>query len=262
MTNLKAHECLTVEREKELGLLAASGNKNAKDELVMSNIKFVAAFSKKFSGLGLSQEELFEEGLIGLCQAVEHFNPNKGARLTTYASFWIRNAILDAINESGVRIRLSGDKARKVIKLRKALAEAKSFLEDEEACFEYACTSCNCTKIEAKKLLTLSQDMLFLDSPILNDSQSSFASQLQDTNYSSIEDSFLQKELHEKLTNAINNLKQEEQNVLKMHYGLTGCEPEAFSSIAKKIGKSRARVHQIERYAMKRIERELLASGF
>jgi RNA polymerase sigma factor (sigma-70 family) len=118
------------------------------------------------------------------------------------------------------------------------------------------------SKTEAKKLLTLSQDMLFLDSLVAKDSNTTFASQLQDTIYASIEESFIKQELHEKLNSSIKKLKPEEQKVLKMHYGLTGCEPEAFSSIAKKIGKSRARVHQIERYAMKRLEKELLASGF
>lgn len=260
--NLRAHECLTPERERELAILAANGNRNAKDELILSNIKFVISFSKKFLGYGLSHEELIEEGLIGLCQAVEHFNPNKGARLTTYASFWIRNAILDGINESGARIRLSGEKSRQVIKLKKALAEAKTFFYKEIDCLKYACDVCNCSLEEAEYLLTLSQQTYSLDAPTKTDEDYCLVKQIPDFRYSTTEDSYVQIEMERNLQTAMKKLKPDEQEVLKLHYGLGGNEPEPFSSIASKIGKSRARVHQIEKIAMERLNNELKASGY
>lgn len=260
--NLRAHECLTPEKERELAILAANGNRNAKDELILSNIKFVVSFSKKFLGYGLSHEELIEEGLIGLCQAVEHFNPNKGARLTTYASFWIRNAILDGINESGTRIRLSGEKARLVIKLKKALAEAKTLFYDDKDCLVYACNVCNCSLEEAENLLILSQQSCSLDAPTKNDEDYCLAKQIPDFRYSSTEDNYVKHEMENNLQLAMKKLKPDEQEVLKLHYGLAGNEPEPFSSIATKIGKSRARVHQIEKIAMERLQCELKASGY
>jgi len=260
--NLRAHECLTTEKERELAILAANGNRNAKDELILSNIKFVVSFSKKFLGYGLSHEELIEEGLIGLCQAVEHFNPNKGARLTTYASFWIRNAILDGINESGTRIRLSGEKARLVIKLKKALAESKTLFYDDKDCLLYACNVCNCSLEEAENLLILSQQSCSLDAPTKNDEDYCLAKQIPDFRYSSTEDNYVKHEMENNLQLAMKKLKPDEQEVLKLHYGLAGNEPEPFSSIATKIGKSRARVHQIEKIAMERLQCELKASGY
>lgn len=262
MINLMTHDCLTAEKEYELALLAANGNRNAKDELILSNTRFVASFVKKFRGYGLDDEELFEEGLVGLCQAVEHFNPNKGARLITYASFWIRNAVLDAINESGARIRLSGANSRKVIQLKKALAEAQTIYDNFEDCLEYACDYCNISKKDANILLSVVQENLYLDSPSQQDKDVSLGQQIAESRFLSVEEEFLEKELKNSLVNSMKKLKKDEQEVLKFHYGLAGNEPEPFSSIAPKIGKSRARVHQIEKIAMKRLQNELKASCY
>lgn len=262
MRNLKSHDCLTAEKERELAILAANGNRKAKDELILSNIRFVKSFVKKYVGYGLDEEELFEEGIIGLCQAVEHYNPNKGARLITYASFWIRNAVLDAINESGARLRLSGEKSRKVIQLKKFMAEASTILADNKDCLEYACNRCNCSIAEARQLLLATAGKLSLDAPTDSENNTSLGLQLPDFQTASIEDEYIKKENNELLEEAMTSLKPEEQIVLKLHYGLSGKEPLPFSSIANKIGKSRARVHQIEKIAISRLQNKLLASGY
>lgn len=262
MIDLMIRDCLTAEREYELALLAAAGNRNAKDELILSNTRFVASFVKKFRGYGLDDEELFEEGLIGLCQAVEHFNPNKGARLITYASFWIRNAVLNAINECGARIRLPGADARKVIQLKKALAEAQTIYDNFQDCLDYACDCCNISRKNAKILLSMVQENIYLDSPSQHDESISMGQQISESRFMSVEEEFLENEEKNVFLRSMKKLKPEEQEVLKLHYGLFGNEPEAFSSIAPKIGKSRARVHQIEKIAMKRLQNELRASNY
>ena len=264
MKNLLDHECLSANEERELGLLAMAGNKNAKEKLVNSNLRFVSHYVKKFAGYGLDKEDLFQEGVVGLCQAVEHFNPNKGARLTTYASFWIRNAVLDAINESGCRVRLSGEKARKLMQLKKYITEADSFIKDKQACLEYACECCKCSLEEAKDLLLLSEEYMQLDTPIKfgEESGKSIVEQMTDSRYKSVEDEYIEYEMKETLKKSIGKLKPEEQKVLNLHYGLAEEEAQPFSSIAGKIGKSRARVHQIEQVAMSRLQKGFYASGF
>lgn len=262
MIDLMTRDCLTADREYELALLAATGNRNAKDELILSNTRFVASFVKKFRGYGLDDEELFEEGLIGLCQAVEHFNPNKGARLITYASFWIRNAVLNAINECGGRIRLPGADARKVIQLKKALAEAQTIYDNFQDSLDYACDCCNISKKDAEILLNMVQENLYLDTPSQQDKNISLGQQIPESRFLSVEEEFIEKEQRNRFLYFMKKLKSDEQEVLKLHYGLAGNEPEPFSSIATKIGKSRARAHQIEKIALKRLQNELKASNY
>ena len=264
MKNILDHECLSAEQERELGFLAMAGNKNAREKLVTSNLRFVSYYVKKFSGYGLDDDDLFQEGVFGLCQAVDRFDPNKGARLTTYASFWIQNAVLDAINESGCRVRLSGEKARKLMQLKKYIAEADSFIKDKQACLEYACECCKCSLEEAKDLLLLSEEYIQLDTPIKfgEGSGKSIVEQMSDSRYQSVEDEYINLEMKEMLKKAMEKLKPEEQKVVTLHYGFADEEPQPFSSIAGKIGKSRARVHQIEQKAMSRLQKGFYASGF
>ena len=264
MNKLLKHECLSAKEERELGLLAMSGNKNAREKLINSNLRFVSYYVKKFSGYGLDDEDLFQEGVVGLCQAVDRFDPNKGARLTTYASFWIQNAVLDAINESGYRVRLSGEKSRKLMQLKKYIAEADSFIKDKQACLEYACECCKISLEEAKDLLLLAEEYIQLDTPINfgDESGKSIVEQMTDSRYQSVEDEFINLEMKEMLKKSMGKLKPEEQKVLTMHYGLAEEEAQPFSYIAGKMGKSRARVHQIEQVAMTRLQKGFYASGF
>ena len=262
MNYLKAHECLSLEKERELGFLAMKGNSKAKEELIMSNIKYVYSVAKKFCGYGLDYEELVEEGLIGLCEAVEHFNPDKGARFTTNATYWIRNAILDGINESGTKIRLSGEKFRKVIKLKKNIADASSFISDMQSLVEYAANQSDCTVEEAKILLSFHQTFVNLESPIKKDDDSTLLDQLADCKNQSVEDEIINADIKSRLEREIRKLTPSEQEVLKNHYGLAGEEPKSFKIIANQVGKSRARVHQIEQYAMKKIKSNLCACGY
>lgn len=262
MNYLKAKDCLSVERERELAILAANGNQNAKEELILSNIKFVISCIKKYKGYGLSMEELFEEGIIGLIEAIEHFNPKKGVRLITYASYWIRNVILDGINKSSARIKLSGEKARKLINLRKAIRDANQIYNDSQKIFEYACDYCNCSEEEAERLLTISQEYVWFEDLETKTDNPSLKYQFADSNAISVEDEVCNKSLMENLDKAIKNLNPMEQKVLKLHYGLSGNKPRAFSEIANTLGKSRARVHQIEKLAIERLRTSLKASGF
>lgn len=262
MNYLKAHECLSLEKERELGFLAMEGNPKAKEELIMSNIKYVYSVAKRFCGYGLDYEELVEEGLVGLCEAVEHFNPDKGARLITYATYWIRNAILDGINESGTRIRLSGEKFRKVIKLKKNIAEARNFISDVQSLVEYAANQSDCTVEEAQFLLSCHHDFVNLESPIKIGDDSTLLDQLADYKNQSVEDEVINADVKRNVEKEIRKLKPSEQDVLKYHYGLTGEDPKSFKTIAEKLGKSRARVHQIEQYAMKKLKKNFYAAGF
>ncbi len=240
---LKFHntQTLSAKEELEYAKLAAKGDKRAKEKLVLANIPFVFMCSKAFRGYGLSNEELVEEGIIGLVEAVNRFDWSKGVRLITYAKFWICLAIQKALNESGVRIRLSEELSRKAIRLRRGF-----FV--------------NCGKKQADELLKLSSIPFSLDTPFSSDGEGeSYSSFLADTKNLSVEEECERNIAKDKILDAISELSPNERDVIILHYGLCNREEHSFEAIGAIKGRTRARMQQIEKNAFKHLRENLEA---
>lgn len=248
---------LSADEEKSLAVRVAQGDKNARDKLVLANLPFVVHCSKAFRGYGLCDDELIEEGTIGLLEAINHFDVTKGFRLATYAKFWIRRAILKALNECGASIRLSEDKARTVVKLRKGMADSRSWRNSCEQ-MQYIASLAGCKEEEARRLLALAQLPERLDAPVRGEDSESRYALLADSS-KSLEDVFVENDMQECIRRAVSALKANEREVVMRHYGLTGAEPQTFSQIALVTGRTKARMQQIEQNAFKKLRESLRA---
>ncbi len=247
MIGFTLSDCLSAEQEKKLAVLAAGGDRAARDKLILANIRFVVMCTKPFRGRGLSNTELEEEGVIGLINAVDHFDVTKGFRLTTYARFWIRRQIFKALNECGASIRLSDDKARMVIKLRKALPLGMA----------YACRVTGCKEAEARRLLALSGMPAELDALVSSENGEPYTMQIADTESQSIEDTLVAHDMQDRIRRAVLGLRANEREVVIRHFGLHGKKPESFGVIAQRTGVSRSRMQQVEQNAFRHLRETL-----
>ncbi|MCR5723601.1 MAG: sigma-70 family RNA polymerase sigma factor, partial [Treponema sp.] len=211
MTLFQTSPKLSAAEEHDYSIRARAGDLHARERLVTANLPFVVLCTKPFRGYGLSDDELVEEGVIGLIEAINRFDADKGYRLTTYAKFWIRHTLFKALNECGATIRLSDDKARKVVKLRKCIAEQRRW-QNSRVQMQHICSLVGCSEEEARQLLSLSQLPDSLDMPYPTDdtdcaSANTNLSHLADTFTKSIEDSCVEKDLAERIRKAVLSLK-------------------------------------------------------
>ncbi len=256
MITFAQYDCLSAEEEKKTAVRAAAGDRAARDRLILANLRFVVLCTRPYRGHGLSDDELVEEGIIGLIEAVDHFDPERGARLMTCARFWIRNAILKALNKCGATIRLSDEKSRMLVKLRKALGTCGQ-ISNAEKKLDTACALAGCTRAEARELLTLSQPCAEFDAPMDGADGASFGMQYADNTVKNVEDSCIDTIMQEHLLAAVKTLKPSERDVVIRHNGLFGAKPESFSSIGQRRGFTKARIFQIEQAAFGKLRKKI-----
>ena len=132
LREISAYPQLSQEEETELAKKALNGNKAAKDKLVTSNLRFVVKLAKQYQNLGLDLEDLISEGNLGLIEAVDHFNPDKGFRFLSYAVWWVRRAMLKAIEEKGRTIRLPANKIQEIRDIENIRATFTTNMTTEE----------------------------------------------------------------------------------------------------------------------------------
>jgi len=243
---------LSKEEEERIARLAAAGNKEARERLVNSNLRFVVSIAKKYQGQGLPLEDLISEGNIGLLGAIKHFDVNKGYRFITYAVWWIRQAILKAIHEKGRMIRLPVNKTKELIKLKKSNMEyhndAGSKHDDEN---RHSPMILDIAQKKAANLLHISQDVLSLEET----SQSHLNSQsvkdyIEDDYYSSPVEQATNSILKEELETALEGLEERAADVIRCRYGLGNTVPMTLKEIGARYNLSRERVRQIEKRAL------------
>lgn len=205
---------LSLEEEKALATRAFSGDKEAKNALVKANLRFVIKIANKYKGFGLDIDDLINEGNLGLLRAAEKFDPNNGTKFTTYAVWWIREAIQKAIRETSTGVKFP----------------AKKFTE---------------MKSDEWKIASL-------DKTIENseDDSASLLSFQKDNKEKSPEKAFVQMQMIKEISEAVNQLKEKEQQIIKLRYGLTGKNPMSLSEIGNEMGFSKERIRQIENKAL------------
>ena len=171
---------LTREEEEKIALMAASGNKEAREKLVNANLRFVVNVAKKYQGLGMPLEDLISEGNAGLMNAVDRFDVNKGYHFISYAVWWIRQAIMSALSEKSKMIRLPSNR----------IAEASKF------------------------------EVVSLDNMVPGDKEATLVSYLQDDQYISPDQAAEYKMMEVDIDDALNTLKKDEAEILRCHFGL------------------------------------------
>lgn len=252
LSRLTQAPLLTPEEEVALTRAVQTGDKIAKQRLIESNMRLVINIAKTYRNRAIPLEDLIQEGAIGLMQAAERFDPDKGFRFSTYATHWIRQAIGRAIDNKSKAIRLPAHVSQSLRKIEKERSRLSRELGADPTPEQIA----QAMGISAKKLITLmqsSQDLLSLDMTVGDSGGMTLGGLIKDTTNGDPESLVLDQEMIRELQRILAELNDREQRVMRLRFRLDGNDALLQEDIAKDLKLSRERVRQIEVQAIKKL---------
>ncbi|CAN5429833.1 N/A [soil metagenome] len=252
LSRLTQAPLLTAEAELELTRAVRAGSVSAREKLIESNMRLVINIAKTYRNRAIPLEDLIQEGAIGLMQAAERFDPDKGFRFSTYATHWIRQAIGRAIDNKSKAIRLPAHVSQSLRKIEKERLRLARELGYEPTPEQIAAS----IGISSKKLTTLmqtSQDLLSLDMTVGDASGMTLGGLLRDTSNEDPETLILTQEMVSELQRILLELNEREQRVMRLRFRLDGADTPLQEDVAKEMKLSRERVRQIEVQAIKKL---------
>jgi RNA polymerase primary sigma factor len=260
LNEMARYPLLTAEEEVELAKLIERGDKAAKDRMVNSNLRLVVSIAKRYQGHGLSLLDLIQEGIIGLIRAAEKFDWRRGYKFSTYATWWIRQAVQRGVANKARTIRMPVHIVDRERKIAKAERELLTKLERAPTLEEIA----EAAKLPLKQVQEVqdaARAVTSLDRPVGSEGETSLG-ELVSGNEAPPEEELEVSLRQDALRRAVAELPEREQDVLKLRFGLNGDpSPQSLEQIGKTLGLTRERVRQIETDALKRlaVSRELEA---
>jgi len=245
---------LTREQEDTIARSAAKGEKEAKDKLVSANLRFVVNVAKKYQNQGLPLADLISEGNIGLMNAIERFDVDKGYHFISYAVWWIRQAILKAICEKSRMIRLPLNRANELVQIEKARKELQSGRgEDPE--IRHIAKAVNMDPDHVADLINISRDLVSLETPVYAEKDSSqLGDFIEDVGYDNPEDEAVESSLKADINEILRTLTDKESEIIQYRFGLNGRSPLSLKEIGDRYNLTKERIRQIEKKALKRLQ--------
>jgi RNA polymerase primary sigma factor len=253
LSRLTQAPLLTPEEEIRLTRAVQQGDQAAKQRLIESNMRLVINIAKTYRNRSIPLEDLIQEGAIGLMQAAERFDPDKGFRFSTYATHWIRQAIGRAIDNKSKAIRLPAHVSQSLRKIEKERARLGRELGQEPTIDQLA----HAMGLTPKKLVMLmqsSQDLLSLDMSVGDGGGMTLGGLIRDTNNPDPETNMIDQEVMQELQRILGELNEREQRVMRLRFHLDSeGDPNVQEDVAREMKLSRERVRQIEIQAIKKL---------
>ncbi len=246
---------LSRDEEIELAQRAKQGDKQAKEKIVRSNLRFVVNVAKKYQNKGMDLSDLISEGNFGLLTAIDRFDVDKGYHFISYAVWWIRQSILKAICEKSRPIRLPLNRANELVQIEKIRKEIDSNKSDAEEIRDLA-KSLNMDETHIYEMLNISRDMVSLDAKVRaqDNENSSVGDFVEDTRYAAPELRVINDYMHKDIDKVLDTLKPNEARVLRLRYGLTGLKPMSLKEVGDTCNLTKERIRQIEKKAIVRMQ--------
>lgn len=248
---LNSGEQLTRARKRDLKILAREG-KAARTHLLEANLRLVVSLAKRYTGRGMPLLDLIQEGNLGLIRAMEKFDYSKGFKFSTYATWWIRQAITRGMADQSRTIRLPVHLVEQVNKLSRIKREMYQQL-GREATNEELSEESGIEESKIEMLLKQSRDPVSLDMPVGSDEEAPLGDFIEDSDATDAEAAVVASLRHSDVRAVLDTLEEREQDVIKLRYGLDDGMPRTLDQIGRRFGLSRERVRQIEREVMAKL---------
>ncbi len=245
---------LTPQEEIELAARIKKGDKKAREQMIKANLRLVVKIARDYEGIGLPLLDLISEGNIGLMKAVERFDPKKGGKLSTYGSWWIKQAIKRALANQSKTIRLPVHLVDKISKMRRIGMKLQEELgrepTDDELADELGMTGARVRQMRLAAIRPAS-----LDAPIGDDESNNFADVVEDENATSPYENLEDKTVTGMLQDMVQHLDDREATILRFRFGLDGGTEKTLEEVGVKFGVTRERVRQIQNLALKKLRK-------
>ena len=243
---------LSPERETYLAEQILLGNKAAKDELIEANLRLVVSIAKRHVGKGMYFLDLIQEGNLGLIKAVEKFDYSKGFKFSTYATWWIRQAITRAIADQARTIRIP---VHMVETIHKVSRTARQLLQEfgREPNTDEIAEALGMTPDKVREIMKIAQDPVSLETPIGEEEDSHLGDFVEDNDSPAPSDSASYSLLREQLCNILHTLTPREEQVIKLRFGLEDGRARTLEEVGKKFEITRERIRQIEAKALRKL---------
>lgn len=260
MQNIGQFPLVSPEEEIELAAKIKDGDDDAKQKLIRSNLRLVVKIAHDFKGLGLPLLDLISEGNIGLMRAVEKFDPSKGAKLSSYAAWWIKQSMRRALANQARTIRIPVQSASKICKIQAAKVKlAEEYGRDptdREIASEVNLTERTVTGLRLGKTTTIS-----LHDPIQHGEDGEFRDIIPDDKSTAPDELVQDEETLSHMLKLTERLEKRERIILNLRFGLNGERPKTLEEVSQTIGRTRERVRQIQNQALDKLKSYLEEDG-
>jgi RNA polymerase primary sigma factor len=248
-------DLISADEEVELARRIRNGDRTALERLTKANLRFVVSVSKQYQNQGLALPDLINEGNLGLIKAAERFDETRGFKFISYAVWWIRQSILQALAEQARIVRLPLNKIGNINKINRAYSELEQKYERPPSADELA-EFLNCSTEEIKQSLAQNGRHVSMDAPLIenDESSSSMYDVMVGDSLPSPENNLVIESLRSDINQTLKSLTNRESEVVSMFYGLDGKSPMSLEEIGMKFDLTRERVRQIKEKAIRRLK--------